>query len=98
MYYTSLPLLLGGIPWSIVATLSLCVHRWEFQEHFCRARCSRWRRETPVTKDMIDAAARIAGITIADEYKKAMLEDLSTQSEHFEAIYKLHMPNGVRPR
>ncbi len=53
--------------------------------------------KSPVTNDMIDAAARIAGITIADDYKKAMIEDLATQSEHFDAIYKLHISNSVAP-
>lgn len=51
----------------------------------------------PVTKDMIDAAARIAGITIADDYKQAMLDSLSRQSEGFDEIYKLHISNSVAP-
>jgi Asp-tRNA(Asn)/Glu-tRNA(Gln) amidotransferase A subunit family amidase len=53
--------------------------------------------KSPVTKDMIDAAARIAGITIADDYKQAMIDDLAGQSERFESIYKLHISNSVAP-
>ena len=39
-----------------------------------------------VTRDMIDHAATIADVHIADEYKDMMLEDLNSFTEGFDAI------------
>jgi Asp-tRNA(Asn)/Glu-tRNA(Gln) amidotransferase A subunit family amidase len=50
-----------------------------------------------VTKDMIDVAAKIADVTIPDEYKDAMLNGLNNATQSYEAIYKLHMDNSVQP-
>src|SRR3954470_17847297 len=54
--------------------------------------------ETPkpkkITKDMIDSAAAVAGITIADEYKDMMLRDLNDQVGSYEAIRKLDLKNS----
>jgi Asp-tRNA(Asn)/Glu-tRNA(Gln) amidotransferase A subunit family amidase len=50
-----------------------------------------------VTREMIDNAATIADVHIADEYKDMMLEDLNGYTEGFEAIYKLHIKNEVAP-
>jgi Asp-tRNA(Asn)/Glu-tRNA(Gln) amidotransferase A subunit family amidase len=50
-----------------------------------------------ITPAMIDAAAVIAGITIADDQKTAMLEMLAGQRESVQAIRDLHMPNAVAP-
>jgi Asp-tRNA(Asn)/Glu-tRNA(Gln) amidotransferase A subunit family amidase len=50
-----------------------------------------------VTKDMIDTAAKIADVTILDEYKEAMLNGLNNAAQGYEAIYKLHMDNSVQP-
>src|SRR3954466_332447 len=54
--------------------------------------------ETPkpkkITRDMIDSAAAIAGITIADEYKDMMLRDLNDQVSSYEAIRKLELKNS----
>ncbi len=50
-----------------------------------------------VTKDLIDAAAKIADVTIPDEYKDAMLSGLNSAAQGYEAIYKMHMNNGVQP-
>src|SRR5512140_1618922 len=50
-----------------------------------------------VTREMIDNAAAIADVHIADEYKDMMLEDLNGYAEGFEAIYKLHIKNEVAP-
>src|SRR5712671_6747679 len=50
-----------------------------------------------VTREMIDNAAAIADVHIADEYKDMMLEDLNGYTEGFEAIYKLHIKNEVAP-
>jgi Asp-tRNA(Asn)/Glu-tRNA(Gln) amidotransferase A subunit family amidase len=50
-----------------------------------------------ISADMIDAAAKIAGVAIPDEYKKMMLESLNDHAEGFEAIFQLHMANSVEP-
>ncbi len=50
-----------------------------------------------VTRDMIDHAATIAGVPIADEYKDAMLDSLNGLPKDFETVYALHIPNGVAP-
>jgi Asp-tRNA(Asn)/Glu-tRNA(Gln) amidotransferase A subunit family amidase len=50
-----------------------------------------------VTRDMIDSAAAIADVHIADEYKGIMLEGLNSYTESFEAIYALHIKNEVAP-
>src|ERR1700686_3915260 len=50
-----------------------------------------------VTRDMIDSAAAIADVHIADEYKDMMLEGLNSYTESFEAIYALHIKNEVAP-
>src|SRR5258708_35501009 len=50
-----------------------------------------------ITKGMIDAAARIAGVVISDEYKQMMLESLNEQGKGFDEIFQLHIPNSVEP-
>jgi hypothetical protein len=50
-----------------------------------------------ITKDMIDAAARIAGVVISDEYKQMMLEGLNDHGKGFDEIFQLHIPNSVEP-
>ncbi|MGC2695181.1 MAG: amidase [Candidatus Angelobacter sp.] len=50
-----------------------------------------------ITREMIDSAAAIADVHIADDYKGMMLEDLNGYSESFEAIYALHLKNEVAP-
>jgi Asp-tRNA(Asn)/Glu-tRNA(Gln) amidotransferase A subunit family amidase len=50
-----------------------------------------------VTKEMIDQAAKIAGVSIAEEYKQAMLNGLNGAVRGYEEIYKLHMANSVPP-
>src|SRR6201981_557280 len=50
-----------------------------------------------ITAEMIDAAAKIAGVAIPDEYRKMMLESLNDHVAGFEAIFQLHMPNSVQP-
>ncbi|HVG90533.1 MAG TPA: amidase, partial [Alphaproteobacteria bacterium] len=50
-----------------------------------------------VTRDIIDNAAAIADVHIADEYKDMMLEDLNGYSEGYEAIHALHIDNEVAP-
>jgi len=50
-----------------------------------------------ITEAMIDEAAKIADVVIADDYKKAMLNGLNSAARGYEEIYKLHMPNSVQP-
>jgi Asp-tRNA(Asn)/Glu-tRNA(Gln) amidotransferase A subunit family amidase len=50
-----------------------------------------------ITKEMIDNAAVIADVPIADEYKEMMLENLNDQPKGYEEIYKLKIPNSVDP-
>src|SRR5690242_2150177 len=50
-----------------------------------------------ITKEMIENAAAIADVTIADEYKEMMLEDLNDHAKGYEQIYKLKIPNSVAP-
>jgi Asp-tRNA(Asn)/Glu-tRNA(Gln) amidotransferase A subunit family amidase len=50
-----------------------------------------------ITKEMIDAAAALADVTISEEYKQLMLDNLNEQAKGYEAIYALHMPNSVEP-
>ncbi|HEX8766329.1 MAG TPA: amidase, partial [Candidatus Acidoferrum sp.] len=50
-----------------------------------------------ITKQMIDNAAAIADVTIADEYKEMMLADLNEHAKGYEEIYKLKIPNSVDP-
>jgi Asp-tRNA(Asn)/Glu-tRNA(Gln) amidotransferase A subunit family amidase len=50
-----------------------------------------------ITKDMIDNAAKIAGVAIPDEYKEMMLESLNGHAEGFDAIFQLRIPNSVEP-
>jgi len=50
-----------------------------------------------ITKEMIDNAAAIADVTIVDEYKEMMLEDLNDHAKGYQEIYKLKIPNSVDP-
>ena len=47
-----------------------------------------------ISKDMIDDAAKIAGVAIPDEYKAMMLENLNEHTKGFDEI-QLHMANSV---
>ncbi len=51
----------------------------------------------PVTRDMIDHAAAMAGVYIADEYKDMMLDSLNGYVKGYDAVYALHIPNQVAP-
>jgi len=50
-----------------------------------------------VTRAMIDDAARIADVTIADAQKDALLESLNDYTTGYDAVAALHMPNDVAP-
>jgi Asp-tRNA(Asn)/Glu-tRNA(Gln) amidotransferase A subunit family amidase len=51
----------------------------------------------PITPEMIEQAAALAGITIAPEYRQAMLDGLNQQRAAYGEIRKLHLPNNVAP-
>src|SRR4051812_5344296 len=50
-----------------------------------------------VTRHMIDQAAKIADVTIADEYTEMMLDDLNSAVEDYDAIHKRTIANSVQP-
>jgi len=50
-----------------------------------------------ISKEMIDDAAKIAGVAIPDEYKAMMLENLNEHAKGFDEIFQLHMANSVEP-
>ena len=53
--------------------------------------------KTAVSKEMIDDAARTAGVTIPDEYKAMMLENWNDHAKGFDQIFQPHMANSVEP-
>lgn len=53
--------------------------------------------KTSITKEMIEDAAKIAGVAIPDEYKEMMLENLNGHAKAFDEIFQLHIPNSVEP-
>src|SRR5438876_2450630 len=50
-----------------------------------------------ITKDMISAAAAIAGVDIKDEYKDMMVSDLNDRLASYKAIHDMNLPNSVAP-
>ena len=50
-----------------------------------------------ITRNMIDEAAAIADVPIADDYKEMMLDDLNAAVADYEAVYALRIPNDVPP-
>ena len=50
-----------------------------------------------ITREMIDSAAAIADVPIADEYKEMLLDDLNEAAKHYDAIYALHIKNEIAP-
>jgi Asp-tRNA(Asn)/Glu-tRNA(Gln) amidotransferase A subunit family amidase len=50
-----------------------------------------------ITREMIDNAATIAGVHIADDYKEMMLDSLNDALKDYEAIHGLHLQNSVSP-
>lgn len=53
--------------------------------------------KTKITKEMIDSAAAIADVNVADEYKQMMLDNLNQQAKGYEDVYALHIPNSIDP-
>jgi Asp-tRNA(Asn)/Glu-tRNA(Gln) amidotransferase A subunit family amidase len=54
-------------------------------------------KPAPITLEMIDAAAALAGITVTPEQSKMMLDGLNQQRDAYSVIRKLHLPNSVPP-
>ena len=50
-----------------------------------------------ITREMIDNAASVADVPIADEYKEMMLESLNDFAKDYDAIYELKIGNQVAP-
>src|SRR5258708_22737923 len=50
-----------------------------------------------IAREMIDYAAAIADVPIADNYKEAMLEPLNGYTQSYDAIYALKIPTSVAP-
>lgn len=55
------------------------------------------QEKSPITKEMIDEAALIADVPIPDEDKQMMLRGLNDAAKGYDAIYNLHLSNGVAP-
>src|SRR5258707_246695 len=53
--------------------------------------------KSKITRDMIDHAAAIADVPIADEYKEMMLDSLNNLPKDFDAVYALAIPNQFAP-
>jgi Asp-tRNA(Asn)/Glu-tRNA(Gln) amidotransferase A subunit family amidase len=51
----------------------------------------------PLTKELIDQAAVLAGLDIAEDQKEMMLDDLNDNRKGYAAIRALHIPNSVPP-
>ncbi|WP_074655874.1 amidase [Terriglobus roseus] len=51
----------------------------------------------PITVEMLDAAAVIAGLTLTAEQKAMMLDGVREQRAGLQAIRDLHLPNSVAP-
>ncbi len=51
----------------------------------------------PITVEMLEAAATVAGITLTAEQRKMMLEGVRNNREGLEAIRGMHLPNSVAP-
>jgi Asp-tRNA(Asn)/Glu-tRNA(Gln) amidotransferase A subunit family amidase len=50
-----------------------------------------------VTREMIDEAALVADVPIADEQKQILIDGLNEQIAGYTEIFKLHIPNQVAP-
>src|SRR2546423_10994852 len=50
-----------------------------------------------ITKEMIESAAVVADVPIAEEYKEMIVANLHNQAKRYEETSKLHMPNYVDP-
>jgi Asp-tRNA(Asn)/Glu-tRNA(Gln) amidotransferase A subunit family amidase len=51
----------------------------------------------PITSEMLEAAAALAGVPLTTEQRTMMLEGLKEQRKSYDAIRALHIPNSVAP-
>jgi Asp-tRNA(Asn)/Glu-tRNA(Gln) amidotransferase A subunit family amidase len=51
----------------------------------------------PITNEMLEAAAALAGVPLAAEQRAMMLDGLNQQRKSYDAIRALHIPNSVAP-
>jgi Asp-tRNA(Asn)/Glu-tRNA(Gln) amidotransferase A subunit family amidase len=51
----------------------------------------------PITGEMLQAAAAIAGVPLTAEQRAMMLDGLNQQRKSYDAIRALHIPNSVAP-
>ena len=51
----------------------------------------------PITPEMIEEAAALAGVPIAPEQRQMMLEGLNDEREGYRAIRALELPNAIAP-
>jgi Asp-tRNA(Asn)/Glu-tRNA(Gln) amidotransferase A subunit family amidase len=51
----------------------------------------------PITKDVLAAAEKVAGLSFTEEEREMMLEGLNERLEAFKAIRAVEIPNGVPP-
>jgi Asp-tRNA(Asn)/Glu-tRNA(Gln) amidotransferase A subunit family amidase len=50
-----------------------------------------------ITKEMIEQAEAIAGVSLPDGLRAMMLDNLNEHAKGYQAIYALHLPNSVEP-
>ena len=50
-----------------------------------------------ITREMIQQAEGIAGVSLPDDVRAMMLENLNDQAKGYQDIYALHLPNSVEP-
>lgn len=51
----------------------------------------------PITNEMLEAAAALAGVPLTAEQRTMMLDGLNQQRKSYDAIRALHIPNSVAP-
>ena len=51
----------------------------------------------PITPEMLEAAAALAGVPLTAEQRSMMIDGLTQQRKSFDAIRALHIPNAVAP-
>ena len=58
---------------------------------------SRTKAPQPITDNMLEAAAALAGVPLTPEQRAMMLDGLNQQRTSYAAIRALHIPNSVAP-
>jgi Asp-tRNA(Asn)/Glu-tRNA(Gln) amidotransferase A subunit family amidase len=53
--------------------------------------------QKPITGEMLQAAAALAGVPLTADQRAMMLDGLNQQRKSYDAIRALHIPNGVAP-